>query len=78
MYGKLGDILLDLIKYVATVAVLYPFLQGFPKNDSYYILVSTSLVVLTAIGLCLHHWQKKQDKRQNNDQNNNVTIIIIN
>jgi hypothetical protein len=75
MIGKLGDILLDLIKYVATVAVLYPFLEGFPPDESYYILVSTALAVLPVIGLFLHHWQKKRANRRDNN-NNNITIII--
>jgi low affinity Fe/Cu permease len=67
MYEKLGDIALDIVKYVSTGMIIYPLLDGFDKDWRYYILTSVGVVVLAVVGLLLHHIQKKK----NNDDNKN-------
>jgi hypothetical protein len=61
MDKKWGDWLLDFAKYIATVAVVYPFLSGLPKTWLYYLSVTVCVSMLVVWGLYLTKPKKPDD-----------------
>jgi hypothetical protein len=68
---KVGDIILDVVKYVATAMLVYPFLDGMEKDWQYYTLVSAGVIVFAALGIFLHYYKKKDKKNKKNNKRNN-------
>jgi hypothetical protein len=68
MDDKIINLLIDIVKYVFTVALLYPLLAGMEKNGQYYTLVGAGVAVgVTAIVLLQ---RLPKNKKKNNDEQN--------
>jgi hypothetical protein len=62
MLKKWGDWVLDYAKYLATVAVAYPFLSGLPKTWLYYAAVIAGIGILIGWGLYLNREKKSEEE----------------
>jgi hypothetical protein len=81
MDKKFGEWLLDFAKYIATVAVAYPFLSGLPKTWLYYTAVIVGVGILIAWGLYLTRPKEPQvserEKEKEKDKDPSVKSAAI-
>jgi uncharacterized membrane protein len=71
MDEKMINLLIDIVKYVATVALLYPFLAGMEKNGQYYTIVGTGVAIgVTAIIILQRFAKKKKNNGEHQGTNN--------
>jgi hypothetical protein len=69
MDKKIGDWLLDLAKYAATVCLLYPMLTKFEQDWRYFTGVGAGVLLFTLAGLFLH--RDKTNKKKKNKKKDN-------
>jgi multidrug transporter EmrE-like cation transporter len=69
--GKLGDMFLDVVKYVATGLFIYPLLAKMDKDWTYYLLVGVGMLIVAALGFFFHYHDKNDDDNNNDNNINN-------
>jgi hypothetical protein len=64
MGDKIVNLLLDVVKYVFTIMLIYPILSGMEKNWEYYTIVGIALGGGIALAFLARHIDKKQNKKK--------------
>jgi hypothetical protein len=64
MGEKVVNLLLDIVKYVFTAMLIYPFLADMEKDWRYYSLVGGGIVALSAVATLLKRFLKKKNDNQ--------------
>jgi ABC-type enterobactin transport system permease subunit len=67
MDEKIMDLLIDVVKYVFTAALIYPLLASMDKDWKYYSVVLAGLAAGAVAIAILHHFIRKK-KNNNNDK----------
>jgi hypothetical protein len=68
MLEDIGDLLLDLVKYVSTALLVFPLLDGLEKDWHYYTFVGCSVGVVAVVGLALKHFGKNKRNHKNKNK----------
>jgi hypothetical protein len=64
MGDKIVNLLIDIVKYVFTIMLVYPILSGMEKNWEYYTIVGVAVAGGMALALLVRHIDKKHGEKK--------------
>jgi hypothetical protein len=68
MSDKIINLILDVVKYVFTIMLVYPLLSGMERDWEYYTVVGIAVVGGIAGAFLVKHFAKKNDKKRPNSK----------